>query len=379
MNNNKAQSRILLTGGHLTPALAVYEKLWQKGYYNVIWVGTKYSQTFSFIKSAEYTEVRRREIKFIPIHAGKTWMKWTKATLFKGLTNFLMIPLGFIEAFFIVLLYKPKLIVSFGGYIALPLVACGSLLHIPSITHEQTITKGKSNRMISGFAKKIMVSWDTSLNEYDSSKVVLTGNPIRQEILNPSTDIYKFRNDLPIIYITGGNQGSNTINWRVYEFLPDLLKIANVIHQTGRSAITHDYEKAVQTYNHLPNEIKGRYVFFDNIFGPEIGEILNKADLILTRAGANTVSEIIALGKYALFIPIPWSSQNEQQLNAEYAAKLGNGEILLQRDDMKPNDLFAAIKEALKNALTKSKKRILNNPMPVSAADKIFTIIKDEL
>lgn len=149
-----------------------------------------------------------------------------------------------------------------------------------------------------------------------------------------------------------------------------------MIHQTGNSTITNDYEKAKAIYQILPDELKKRYIFFDNTFGPEIGEIYDKADLIVSRAGANTVSEIVALNKYALFIPIPWASHNEQQKNAEYAVSQGCGEILKQRDDMKPKELYDAILKALDRAIKREKVARLKISHENIATTNIYKVIE---
>jgi UDP-N-acetylglucosamine--N-acetylmuramyl-(pentapeptide) pyrophosphoryl-undecaprenol N-acetylglucosamine transferase len=369
MQTSKSQNKILFVGGHMTPALAVLEEFKSRGYHNFVWLGHKYPQTFSKLESSEFKVVTAQNIKFYNIHAGKLWRKWTKATLFKGLYNLCLIPVGVVEAFFILLRERPRVVVSFGGYIALPVVFAAWLLRIKAVTHEQTMTSGMANRILAKFANKIFVSWPNSKKFYPANKTILTGNPIRKEVFDITTNQFNFNNDLPIIYITGGNQGANTINWRLFEILPELLKTNNIIHQTGNSTLTNDFTKAQQKHASLPAQLKERYVFAANFYGPEIGEIFAKAQLVVSRAGANTVSEIIALDKYALFIPIPWSSGNEQQKNAEYAHSLGNGEILKQYDAMQPTELLLAIKHALNLARKRNRP---SNTNTQQAASKII-------
>jgi UDP-N-acetylglucosamine--N-acetylmuramyl-(pentapeptide) pyrophosphoryl-undecaprenol N-acetylglucosamine transferase len=373
MGKNTKDQKILLTGGHLTPALAILDELQSQKYSNIVWVGLKYTQAFSAVTSAEYNIIKTKKIRFYSLHAGKIWRKWTKATFIIALINTILVPIGFIEALIIILIERPKLIISFGGYIALPIVLVGHLFKIKSITHEQTITTGVSNKIISKYADRILVSWPDSIKHYPKDKTILTGNPIRQEALTVSTNKFHFNNSLPIIYITGGNQGSNTINWRLYEFLPKLIEQANVIHQTGNSTVTNDFLKAKKIFEHLNPKYQKRYIFSDNFYGPEIGEILHKANLIVSRSGANIVSEIIALNKFALLIPIPWSSQDEQQLNAEFAQKNGNGIVLKQYDEMQPQELYVAILKALDMA---QNRKATNNTKFENSIDKIMKVIE---
>jgi UDP-N-acetylglucosamine--N-acetylmuramyl-(pentapeptide) pyrophosphoryl-undecaprenol N-acetylglucosamine transferase len=376
MEKDIKNKKILITGGHLTPALAILDELQTQKYSNIVWVGLKYSQAFSSGTSFEYNVIKTKNIKLYSLHAGKIWRKWTKATFFIALMNTLLVPIGFIEALVIILIEKPKLIISFGGYLAFPIVIVGHLFKIKSITHEQTITTGVSNKIISKYADRILVSWPESMKHYPADKTILTGNPIRQEVLTVSTNKFHFNNSLPIIYITGGNQGSNTINWRLYDFLPKLIEQANVIHQTGNSTVTNDFTKAKKIFEHLHPKYQKRYVFADNFYGPEIGEILHKANLIVSRAGANIVSEILALNKFALLIPIPWSSQDEQQLNAEFAEKNGNALILEQYDEMEPKELYTAIIKALD--ITQNRK-ISSSTKFENSIDKIMKVVVELL
>jgi len=364
----------------MTPAIAVYEELKNMGDFDFVWVGAKSSQTLSNGKSAEFKYVESQGIKFHTINAGKIWRHWTIRTTLKGIISILFIPIGFVQAFFILLRERPNLIISFGGYIALPVVVCGWLLRIKSVTHEQTITSGLSNRLTARFASKVFVSWPASSKYYPKNKTLLTGNPIRRDVLSSTTHKFIFHNNLPTIYITGGNQGSNTINSRAYKFLPDLLNYCNVIHQVGNSELTHDLDYAQTLYTNLPSELQKRYIFFDNVFGREIGEIFDIATLIVSRAGANTVSEILALNKYALLIPLAKSSGNEQLLNAEYAKKLGNAQILMPYDGMPYDELYTAVRKALKHSLARETEHTNISELPNAnkiIATEILTLIKD--
>lgn len=344
---NKHKVKIVVTGGHFTPALAVVEELRTRGLANFVWVGHKYAQTGSEAVSAEYKKVSELGIRFIALKAGKIWRKWTLGTLFKGIYNLVLIPLGILQSLWIIIRERPQLVISFGGYLAVPLVISAWLLGVKVITHEQTVVTGQANKLIARFADKVLISWTDSAKYFDAEKTVFVGNPIRREVLAVTTDQFNFNNDLPLIYVTGGNQGANTINRRLAAFLPQLLEHANVIQQTGNSTLTQDYAKAKKQREELPESLRERYLVFDNIYGAEIGEILQKASLIVSRAGANTIAEVLALGKLAILIPIPWTAQNEQLLNAKLVAKTGLGYLLEQYDAMPASELQKAIEQGL--------------------------------
>ncbi|KXK26405.1 MAG: UDP-N-acetylglucosamine--N-acetylmuramyl-(pentapeptide) pyrophosphoryl-undecaprenol N-acetylglucosamine transferase [candidate division WS6 bacterium OLB20] len=243
--------------------------------------------------------------------------------------------------------HRPDTLLSFGGYTALPLVVAARLTGIRTATHEQTTVIGLANRIIGKLSHRVYLSWPQSAAFSDPAKTLVTGNPVREEVRSTHTDVFKLQDSAPVIYITGGNQGANTINWRLRDTIAEILAVAQVIHQTGSSELTKDYERALQVREQLPDHLQKRYIIRDRIFGKEIGEAFAKADLVVSRAGANTITELLLLGKPALLIPIPWSSHNEQQKNAELVAETGLATILTQYDAMPPQELRDAILTAL--------------------------------
>jgi UDP-N-acetylglucosamine--N-acetylmuramyl-(pentapeptide) pyrophosphoryl-undecaprenol N-acetylglucosamine transferase len=319
--------KIVITGGHLTPALAVIHELKKQGNWDIYYFGRKYSLEGEKVLSVESTLIPQLEVNFIPIIAGRLQRQFTRYTIF----SLIKVPVGFFQTLFYLLKIKPDIICSFGGYVSVPAVISGWLLRIPILTHEQTIVFGLSSKINSFFANKIAISFPESLKFFPPQKVLVTGNPIREEALYvkkmPNFSIGKSSN-YPIIYITGGNQGSRTINDAVFQILPELLKKYYIIHQSGDL----DYEHLKSKTSLIDPKLLKNY-FLTPYVGPEnIGWILKNADLIISRAGANTVSEIAALGKPVIFIPIPWTYQDEQTKNALMLHKIGLAEIILQKD-----------------------------------------------
>lgn len=336
--------KILITGGHLAPALAVIEEIsLTHKESEIIFVGRKYALDSEKTISLEYKEIVKRKIKFIPLQAGRL----TRILSFKTIRNILRIPLGFINGFFIIVNNKPKVILSFGSYIALPIVFWGFIFRIPIFTHEQTINPGLANKIIGLFSKKIFIAFDEAKKYFGQKKIVVSGNPVRKSIFLIKNNVFNFIKDRPVIYITGGSLGSHSINLHIKAIVKKLLTDFIIIHQIGDTKQYHDYEDLEIFKEKLPNELKKRYFFKKHFFEEEIGYIYNQSDLVVGRSGANTFFELIVLKKPALFIPLPWSSGREQQRHAEIFAKAKTGEIFHQ---IEPSEkLYRLIKIMINN------------------------------
>lgn len=318
----------------MTPAFAVITELKKRGYTNYLWVGHKYNQQKTKSLSPEFRTVSLQNIPFIELKTGKLIRRFEIKDILYVLNQLVLIPLGFIKSFTIIIKYNPRIILSFGGYLAVPIVIAAKLRRIPVITHEQTIVTGLANRIIGKFADKILISWETSSKYFSKEKTILTGNPIRKEILHEKTEDLTKNLDkkLPIILIYAGNQGSHTINKIIFDSLQDLLQKYNIIHQTGNSSVTNDYLTSIEIKKKLPFLIQDHYLPKDFINLDEVGEALNSADLIIGRAGANSITEYLVLGKMCILIPIPWASHNEQMKNAKLMKSTGLAEIIEEKD-----------------------------------------------
>src|SRR4030043_967486 len=203
--------KVAICGGHLTPALAVIGELKKRGIKDLIFIGREKATEGDSASSAESVVIPTLDIKFYAISAGRLQRKFTRYTI----PSLLKVPIGLAQTLLILSQEKPNLVISFGSYVAFPVVVAAWILGIPSITHEQTVRGGLANHLIARFAKKIAVSCEDSLDFFPKGKTVLTGNPIRQEILN----IKKKRTSRPVIFITGGNQGAHSLNEIILEIL----------------------------------------------------------------------------------------------------------------------------------------------------------------
>lgn len=376
----------MIIGGHLTPALALLDHFLNNGIDNILWVGVKHVQKGSDAISFEYTEVNKRGVIFIELKAGKLWRKWTIKTVLHAIVDLIRIPLGFLNSFLILLKYRPNIVIGFGGYLQFPVLFLSKFLRIKTAIHEQTITAGSSNLACKRCADIIFVSWPETLELFPKGKTILVGNPIR-EFLFDIEPRKVFDNNKPVILVTGGNQGANTINWRLLEFLPDLLLKCNVIHQIGNSTTTNDYDKALKLYESIDEKLRSSYKFFTGDFTSNFAFYLKSADLIVSRSGANTITEILVLGKRAILIPIPWSSYEEQQKNAEMVERTGLGYVLKQYDAMPSSELQNAILLGLKacenntdfkgrdiEIAVKEARALINKDACKSITEKLFSL-----
>lgn len=335
--------KVLITGTHFTPAVAVIEELKKMDGVKLLYVGRNTTLEGDKTPSVESKVLPLLGVKFIPIIAGRLQRVFTLYTV----PSLLKIPIGFLQTLYIILSEKPDVILSFGGYVAVPVVFWGWLWSVPIIIHEQTLVSGLSNKISALFADKICLSFSPDLS-IQKEKVILTGNPIRQEIMqlndNLDPEYERFFNvaeseKLPVILITGGNQGSHILNLAVEKILDKLTKISLVIHATGDNKF-HDFERLEKMQN-------GHYLTRKWI-NREWGVVLSKIDLVISRAGINTLTELAYLGKPALVIPLPYLYQDEQNKNARYFEKLGLVKILPQYE-LSAESFFQRIKSMLKD------------------------------
>jgi len=339
------KKKIVISGGHLTPALAVIEELQKRNDWEIFYFGRPYSTEGDKTPSLESKIVQEKGLKFIPINFGRIQHKFTRYTLLA----FLRIPWGFILTFYHLLRLKPDLVLSFGSYVGATVSLAAWLSVIPVAIHEQTTVFGLANKMTSFWAKKIFVSWPITLKHLSKEKAVLTGNPLRQDVFHFNQkiwDSFKFDKDLPLILVTGGNQGSHRLNLAVEGILEKILVKYNLCHLTGHLQVFNDFSRLSEKKKELSANLKNRYLLKEYLI-EEWGTVLKKADLVVSRAGINTLSELLALGKPQLLVPIPWLPGDEQTKNAQMVKKMGLGEILSQ-DNLNPESLLKKIEMMMK-------------------------------
>ena len=372
--------KLIVTGGHMTPAVAVLEELFKieretKESMRIVYVGRRYAMEGDrSTPSVEYQYIPRLGVSFASLVTGRVQRVFTRYTI----PSLLKIPIGFFHAFLILVRFRPDAILSFGGYIAVPVVVAGWLLGIPTVTHEQTLTFGRANKVIEVFAKKIAVSWEDSLKRFSTSKAVLTGNPVRQslfEIRSRKLVTSLSQEHLPFLYITGGNQGSHALNEVIEEALEELVSSFRIIHQTGSFSDKRDLRRLQKKRGRLPENLQKRYLVIEFVDDEEIGSVYKESDLVVCRSGANTVTELAILGKPAVCIPLPFSFQKEQEKNAEFLVQ-EKAAIVIHQKDLK-KETFLEKLWYIRDHLTEFTKnaRELSKTVDRHAATKIVSLL----
>ncbi|MFZ5424839.1 MAG: UDP-N-acetylglucosamine--N-acetylmuramyl-(pentapeptide) pyrophosphoryl-undecaprenol N-acetylglucosamine transferase [Patescibacteria group bacterium] len=364
--------KVVITGGHHSSALPVIKQLKKVNpSIEFFWIGHKYSISGDTNTTLEYKDITDLNIPFYALKAGKVYKTYNPFKLLK-------VPFGFFQALFFLLKIKPNIILSFGGYLSVPVVLAGFLLNIPSVTHEQTIVVGWANKVVSKFAKKIMITWPNSAQYFPQNKTIFTGLPLRENVFKASTNNFDLNKKLPTVYLTAGKQGSHIINSVIGECLNEILGMCNLIHQCGDSSLYNDYNNLTDIYSKLVDGVPGKYILKKFIRNGEIGEVFSKADLVLSRSGAHITYELIALEKPCILIPIPWVSHNEQYENASILYKSGLGVILSQKE-LSKDTLLATLRFTLNNMHEfKIKNNSYKNILVQDSAKKIANVVLEE-
>jgi len=324
--------KIALCGGHLTPALAVMDfVLAEHPEDTVMFIGRQFSQVATQQLSHEATEVEKRQVAFLAFSA-------PRFNHTPSLQHLLLIPqilIATVSGFFIFLKHRPDVFLSFGGYLALPLTVACTILGIPVVTHEQTKAVGFANQVIARLAQKVALANESSLKYVPKEKAIVTGNPLRPGLFKnqPRPTWLSSPITKPILYITGGNQGSEILNTTTQKALRSLVSYWFVIHQCGNQTQRRNYKQELeQARKQLPGTQHAHYVIKEWITEEEMGWIYQHAQVVISRAGANTVSELMAHHLPSILIPLPFAHHDEQLLNAQQMKEIGGAEIILQKD-----------------------------------------------
>jgi len=317
--------KILVTGGHITPALAVIDHLLELlPAAQIVFVGRKYNNA-EMTESFEYQEICKRGVRFHHLHTGRT-VNSISVSLIRN--TFAMFR-GFYESFKIIQSEKPDLVMSFGGYVALPVSYAAFLLRTPIMTHEQTIHPGRANRRIAQLAQKVFIAFPEASRYISSKNITISGNPIRKSLSQAGSLLY-IPKDIPCLYVTGGSLGSHAVNCAIEKLVPELIKSYCIIHQTGNVSEFGDYERLCELRDSLPARLRSRYIVKTHIGDDEIGQVMKRADLVIGRSGANTFFELVATQKPAILVPLPEAAFDEQRKHAEILKHAGAAVIYNQ-------------------------------------------------
>lgn len=330
--------KIIMTGGgtagHVTPNLALVPKLKEKGF------EIKYIGSFDGIEKEIITQ---NSIPFYGISCGKLRRYFDV----KNFTDPFKIIKGIAQAIRILSKEKPDVIFSKGGFVAVPVVIAASIKKIPVVAHESDMTPGLANKLSEPFCDKLCVTFRESLKFIKGNKGILTGSPIREEILHgdkaKGKRICGFTDDKEILLIMGGSLGSKLINEEIRKNMDNLLKKFNIIHICGKGNIDKS----------LIN-ITG-YKQFEYV-SEELPHFMKASDYIISRAGANSIFEFLALKKPTLLIPLSKkASRGDQILNSKSFEKEGYS-LMLEEEAINKDILYKKILELKerKNELIKN-------------------------
>ncbi|MGL6221624.1 MAG: undecaprenyldiphospho-muramoylpentapeptide beta-N-acetylglucosaminyltransferase, partial [Lacrimispora sphenoides] len=326
--------KIILTGGgtagHVTPNLALVPSLKERNY-DIHYIGS-------------YQGIERKLIEGAGIpYDGISSGKFRRYFDFKNFSDPFRVLKGYWEALRLIKNYKPDVVFSKGGFVAVPVVLAAKHCKVPVIIHESDMTPGLANRLSITSATKICCNFPETLPYLPKEKAVLTGSPIRKELLmgdrQTGLKYARLSANRPVILIIGGSLGSVTVNTALRGILPKLLKNYQVIHICGKG--------------NLDESLIGMegYVQYEYVDAP-LKHLFAAADLMISRAGANSICEILALRKPNILIPLSAAaSRGDQILNARSFAKQGFSS-LLEEENLAGDSLLQAISETFANRQT---------------------------
>ncbi|MDQ5981397.1 MAG: UDP-N-acetylglucosamine--N-acetylmuramyl-(pentapeptide) pyrophosphoryl-undecaprenol [Patescibacteria group bacterium] len=341
--------KIVFTGGHHNSALVTLDALHEElstaeRDHTFYWIGKKYVDKSRTTLSPEYIEVTKRNVDFVEFTAGKLFRTRSFLYIWKVIINLVKIPAGFIKAYSLLTKIKPNIIVSFGGYLAVPIAIVGKFMGVKVVTHEQTATFGLANRIIGFIADEIYVTWKKEIYpEYFKKKLIETGLPTR--IIDQVGEKFSFKNLKPVMYVSGGKLGSDVINTTIFNSLGILLPKVNLIWSIGSNFDLFS-EDILKEYlaSHPDNQASIIYSRYFNEL--EVEKIYRSFHFGLSRSGAHTTYEYAYYAKPSILIPIPWASNQEQLKNAQMLASLGLAEII-QEADFNPTTLIQTVDNVL--------------------------------
>lgn len=352
------------TGGHVYPAIAIAQVLQERDLKcEILFVGSE--------GGIETKIVPNERFSIVTIRAKRMLRKLSFASIISPLYSIL----AFFDAIKIIRTFKPQVIVATGGFVSLPVVVAGSFNRVPIVLFDGNILPGLSARICKWFASRILVAFGSSRKHYLFRKVYTIGGPVRKEILKAVKGIsiqnLGLRQDKKTVLVIGGSQGARSINNAVVEMLPKIndndLQLIHISGDRDHETVLNDTQDKFRSYTLLP--------YMHNIW-----DGLAAADIVISRAGATAISEIIARGLPSIIIPFPYSANKHQELNA---ALLGNAgaAVILKDDELSGDRLYKEIMEILSNKDKMTKMQgasitLANTNASVDAVNIIYGLLK---
>ncbi len=339
--------RVLFTGeslkGYLYPIIAVYEELEKLA----IESNSEPLEVMLISSKSHFLQemLEGTGISYKTIQAAKQRSSFSPLIFI----DFFRLIIGFFQSIIYIFDYMPDVIFSKGGHVSLPVVVVGWIFRIPIIIHESDAIASPMDKFMFRFAKKVAVSFKDNKEIYVSSRVFFSGNPIISFITQgdkeKSMKSFVLNKEKPILFIMAGSKGAEEINNIVSEILSDLLKDYQIIHQCG--IVNYNKVRLSVEKMNIPN-LNDYHLF--PFFRERAGDAYAACDLVISRAGANTVAEIMAVGKPSILIPLASAISDKQKKNAFHYSQSGAA-ILLSEKNLKPHLLLNVIREIFQSRL----------------------------
>ena len=300
------------TAGHVLPAIPVIEKCLKAGW-KVSFIGSR--------SGLEETLLSGMEISFFSIPTGKFRRYFT----FKNAIDFFSFCLGIVNSLMILIRIKPNVIFSKGGFVSLPVVIAGWLLRVPILAHESDSSPGLANRVSLRFLSTYCTTFPvpSAMDKRPKYKIVNTGSPIRAEILSGDADrgreLLDFPDNKPLLVVTGGSLGAKFLNDKICQALDPLTKDFNVLHVCGRG--------------NLGSISKSGYIQKEYV-SEHWGDFLAAADLVVSRAGANALLELLSLKKVCIFVPLSRRVSRGDQIENAHFVSTNNFGCVVQEEGL---------------------------------------------
>ena len=348
--------KIVLTGGgtagHVTPNIALLPGLKELGY-EIHYIGS--------YEGIESKLIADFDIPYYGIATGK-FRRYLDP---KNLTDPFRVIKGYTEARKILKQIQPDIVFSKGGYVSVPVVRAAASLKIPCIIHESDMTPGLANKLCIPVAEKVCCNFPETMQYIPEEKAILTGSPIREELSKgnkiAALDLCGFDANTPVIMVIGGSLGAANVNKAVRDALPELLKDFQVVHICGKDKIDNMLltTKGYKQFEYVKAELK---------------DIFAMADVVISRAGANAICELLALKKPNVLIPLMAGSRGDQILNAKSFESQGYSKVLME-DDITNQLLVDTIHELYFNKRTYIES--MSNSHQQNAIKTILSLIEE--
>lgn len=347
------------SGGSVSPILAVAQQIKNiRPKTEFLFIGTR--------RGPERPMVERAGIKFLTIPAAR----WRRFFSLKNILSPLVFVAGLVCAWRIVSKFRPDVVFSAGGFVAVPVAWVGKFFGARIVIHQQDACKGLANKLIGPVASEITTAFETTSKEFFSGSgligklqpAIWVGNPVREDLLKKNPKIvlpFKLHANLPVLLVLGGATGALQINNLIAEILPRLVKIFQVIHQTGQGKKLSNFSDA----NYHPIE----FLPFD-----QYAYLLQLSDIVVCRAGLSTIAELSALGKVAVVLPMPYTHQED---NAAIL-KFTKSALVMIRDQATAENLLKVLNTIkFDPVLVQQLKSNIVGLMPADAAMKLAEIV----